>query len=287
MTGILKIQQRPPIRGGLASVAAPLETDDWKSGVQIQTTPDGDVFVWNPLCADDGVMLSTGDPITEKPVDDVAEARRFYPITVGKIVQCGPGSDRTAIGNIALQQAKGSLDRQIYKALAHALHGALETHGNYAGADEIGTSIGSEMVVPAGFDPDAPGNLRGTLQGLLDSVCACSNSDPIFHVPLAWKSQFIGDLVRWDEATQKYWFANHEVSFDCYPNEDPTGTYATNPDGSEVWIFATARPLVEIEEEDTVVLLTRELNNWKARVERHAIVAFDPTCVYGAKATVN
>lgn len=288
MTTPLPIQPRPPIRGGLASVAAPLGTDDWHSGVEATSSPDDGVFVWDVLCSDEGVELDTLDLIEDdKPISSVGEGYRFYPVLVGKIVECGPAATQTTIGDIARQTARGSIDRQISKALAKALHGALETRGQYAGVNEEGSSLGDLMVVPDGFDPDSPGSIRGTMQGLLDMVCSCSNSDPIFHVPRAWMPHFIGvDLVRWDEGSGKFWFGPHEVSFDCYPNEDPRNIAATNPDGSEVWIFATARPLVAMDEVDEVRVLTRRQNNYQALVERGGIVAFDPTCAWGAKARV-
>lgn len=286
MTTPLPIQPRPPIRGGLASVAAPLpDGTDWRLGVEVRSSPDTDVFVWNDPCNDQGVLLDDFSPLLDnKPVVDAGPAFRFYPIAVGKIVQCGPGATETTIGDIARQQASGSLDRQVHKALAAALHGKLQAVGQYGSNFENSTSIQTNFVTPDGFDDLNPGNIRGTMQGLLDSVCGCSNSDPVFHIPRAWMPHFIDEIVTWDEATGKFWFGPHEVSFDCYPNE--LVPYTTNPDGSEVWIYATARPMVAVEEEDVTTVLTRSQNNWSVRVERHAIVAFDATCVYAAKATI-
>lgn len=289
MTTPLPIQPRPPIRGGLASVVESLPDGDWRNGVEVRGEPDGGVFAWNPLCADTGVELDTFDPIAdEKPVSAIGSAFRFYPITVGKIVTCGPNATQTPIGDIARQTARGSLDRLFNKALASALHGKLETQGEYAGTPEVGASLASSLQFPAGFDELNPGNLAGTLQGLLDSVCECSHSDPIFHVPRAWMPHFLAaDLVEWDEPSGRFWFGPHEVSFDCYPNEDPTGANTnTATDGSEVWIFATARPYVAMSEDDEVQVLTRRQNDTTVLVERHGIIALDLTCAWGAKATI-
>lgn len=293
MTTPLPIQPRPPIRGGLASVVAAMPAGDWRNGVEVRGEPDNGAFAWHPLCADEGVDLDTFDPIqnegpADKPVSAIGGAFRFYPITVGKIVQCGPNATQTPIGDIATQTAKGSLDRLFHKALAAALHGKLETQGQYAGSSEVGASLASSLQFPAGFDELNPGNLVGTLQGLLDSVCGCSNSDPIFHVPRAWMPHFIAqDLAEWDDASGRFMFGPHEVSFDCYPNEDPTGVNVnTATDGTEVWIFATARPHVAMGEDDEVRWLERRQNESTVLVERHGIIALDLTCAFGAKATI-
>lgn len=268
MTVPLKIKQRPPIRGGLASVAAPLEDVDWRAGVEVRAMPDGELFAVDTCTGD--VYDLDGNMLPAKPVDEVGDGFKFLPVTVEKIVQCGPGATQTTIGDIAQQTASGSLDRQVYKMLARSVQ----------------FSLAPLASVPSGSDPNNPGGIRTALQGLLDGACGCFNSDPVFHIPRAWMPHFLGDVVRFDESTGTFRFGPHLVSFDCYANQDPSGTYATNPDGSEVWIFATAQPFVAVGEEDSVRVLTREQNNYKALVERHAIVAFDPTCALMSKAAV-
>jgi hypothetical protein len=284
VTTPLNIEARPAIRGGLASVAGQLPSGtDWRNGVEITTTPDDGVFTWD-TCEGEAYDISGTPIVGDKPVSSVGAGLKFFPVTAEKIVECGPGATRTTIGDIARETARGSLDRQIHKVLARALQGIIPTFGDNS---QIGASIATLATVPAGFDPDNPGNLAGTLQGLLDSVCDCSSSDPVFHVPRAWMPQFIAqDLVTWNEALGVFMHGPHEVSFDCYVNEDPTGTYETLTDGSEVWIFATAKPMIEISEADDVTVLTHRQNNYKAMVERQAIIAFDPTCVIMAKARV-
>jgi hypothetical protein len=285
VTTPLPIQPRPPIRGGLASVAAPLgiPESEWRVGVEVRSTPDGGVFMWD-TCGPGGTNIDTGNAIVEKPVSPVGVGAPFFPVTIEKVVECGPGATQTAIGDIARETARGSLDRQVYKVLARVFQGLLP---NLSADGVPGGGINQYVSTPPGFDSNNPKDLRGTLQELLYSVCDCSNSDPIFHVPRAWMPHFIAqDLVEWDELTGKFWFGPHEVSFDCYFNRDPTGSYATAVDGSEVWIFATARPMVAVSAEDDVRVLERRQNTYTALVERHAIIAFDPTCVRMSKASV-
>lgn len=290
MTTPLKIQQRPQIRGGLLSVSAPLPTDDWRLGVEVRQSPDDGVFTWQP-CASAGQLMDGSEVLDDKPVSDVGAGLRFFPQYAEKIVQCGPGATQTTIGDIARETARGSLDRAYGKVLAGTLHGLLATYGPTTG--ETGTSLATPGVTtyPDGFDPNAPGNLRGTMQGLLDQSCDCFNSDPVFHIPRSFMPYFLPDgLVRWDEGTGTFRFGPHLVSFDCYPNIAPVVAdelaSPTAGDGSEVWIFTTTQPLVATADMDDVSVLTREQNLYRAKVERASIVAFDATCAGAAKATV-
>lgn len=137
-----------------------------------------------------------------------------------------------------------------------------------------------------GYDDDAPGSIRGVLQGLLDGVCDVWHTDPVFHVSRAWMPHFLGDIVRWDAATESFYFGPHRVSFDCYPNEGPSGT-TTNADGSEVWIYASMPPVVGVGG-SVEVLAARNArqNTYQVRAEQEAIIAFDATLVIAGKATV-
>jgi len=283
VTTPLNITPRPAIRGGLASVSDAMPAGlDWRNGVEARATPDGGVFTWD-ACEGTAYDLLGEELVGDKPVSDVGAGYKFFPVFAEKIVQCGPGATQTMIGDIARQTAQGSLDRQIHKVLARTMQGVIPTFGANG---QNGTTIADLATVPGGFDPDAPGDIRGTIQGLLDGVCGCSNSDPVLHIPRAFMPQFLDDIVEWDGASGKFRMGPVEVSFDCYDNVDPAGVYETLTDGSEVWIFATAKPLIAIAEVDDVRVLTREQNNYKVMVERPAIIAFDPTCVFKAKAKV-
>lgn len=253
---------------------------DWRGGVEITTSPDSGVFVWS-LCGDAG-QLADGTAINEKPVGAVGTGYKFFPTFAEKIVGCHVSGSQSAIGDIVRDTARGSLGRMTGLILAGTLHGELAT------ADQEGTagaSLASNITFPTGYDMGSPVGIRAALSALLEQVCSCFHSDPVLHIPREFMPYFFDIIVKWDEATGTFRFGPHLVSFDCYPNTDPTGANATS--AGEVWIFATAQPMIGVAEQDDVRVISHRLNNYKALAERNMIIAFDPTCIGAVKATVN
>lgn len=306
MTTPLRIQASRPLRGGLDSVAVglpELTEDDWKVGVELTPPARGSVSLWDATgCNDEGYALDdhdASDPLTEKPVEGVATGFKFYPGMIVAQSECEVGGSVSAIGNIILENAQADLDRNAWRAAEAILHGiapvlhpgGLERNAslnNYGiGGDPTGPS---DPTLPDGFDPAAPGDLKGTLQGLLDSVCACAKGDLTLHVPVSFLPYFLADgVVKWDPESGRYLFGTHEVSFGCYPNRGPNAQETASPtatDGTEVWIWATGPVYVEFGADQVLGEITRRQNLYTAIVERPVLVAFDPACVYAAKAQV-
>jgi hypothetical protein len=306
VTTPLPIQPRPPIRGGLDSVAIPLplSESEWSGGVFVTSTDDSSVVVWDASCQDYGWELGAAivdpgdppnDPIEEKPASTPPAESEFAPTVIAARASCSVGGSQSAIGDIIGQNAQAALDRMQYRVLAQALHGgtpvyAQQDHGGGQNPNLAGFGGGTAPTYPAGFNASAPGNIRGTLQGLLDLVCECYHSDPVFHIPRSFMAYFLTDaLVRWDEGTQTFRFGPHMVSFDCYANKGSNELETATPtatDGSEVWIWTSAQPMVALGAQDTITNLERRQNSYTALVERQAIVAFDTACFGAAKATI-
>lgn len=306
MTTPLRIQASRPLRGGLDSVAVglpELTEDDWKVGVELTPPARNTVHLWDATgCNDEGYALDDHDAsaaLAEKEVGGVAEGFKFYPGMIVAQAECTVGGSVSSIGNIILENAQADLDRNAWRAAEAILHGmapvlhpgGLERNpslNNY-GIDPDPTGP-SDPTLPDGFDASAPGDLKGTLQGLLDSVCDCAKSDLTFHVPVAFLPYFLADgIVRWDAAAEGYFFGSHEVSFGCYPNQGPQAVEDANPtatDGTEVWIWTTGPVYVEFGQDQVLGEVTRRQNLYTAIVERPVLVAFDPVCVYAAKARV-
>lgn len=288
MTAILPLQDQPPIRGGLRSISdpLPLEENEWRSGVHVSPALGGDTFTSGYGGGSWG-SIEGGD---EKPVNELEPGVDFTPGTIGTIFDCGgPGSPGTPIGDTVRQRAEALIERRSWSDLARLLHtgetyrcGDLDSNGD---ADETNPSLQGLAVTPAGYDDGAPGSIRGVLQGLLDGVCSTWHTDPVFHVARAWMPHFLGDIVRWDESTDTFRFGPHLVSFDCYPNVGPAGT-TTAADGSEVWIYASMRPLVAFGGVEVVSARHYRQNTYQVRAEREAIAIIDPTLVSAAKALV-
>lgn len=297
MTTPLKIQASTPLRGGLDAVASPLPDgiteDEWRVGLELTPPARNAVHLWNATgCADEGYALDGSGPLTAKELGGVASGFKFYPTAIVAQVECHVSGTQSAIGDIILENAQGDLELNKHRALEAVLHGLAPVFGP---AGEANPSLNnyntgpSAPTIPQGFDVTDPGDLRGTLQGLLDSICACSKSDVIIHAPVsAWPYlEAVG--VTWDEAAGVYRYGTHRVSLGCYPNvgpEDQEAIQATATDGTEFWLWATGPVYVAFSGTDTVVDLQTRQNLAQALVERAAIVAFDPACVYAVKAKV-
>lgn len=297
MTAILPLQSPPRIRGGLASVSQvllgldgqPLPESEWNKGVQWTNFGAGDTFV-SGMGGGSWGTIEDGD---EKPVNDNPGGELFDPVMLGAMFSCEMNAPNGVLGDVSRARAEALLERSTYSDLARLLATGEAYRCGAADGSQPNASLQSEAVFPDGHDGITPGSIKGALQGLLDGVCGGPDgtawkADPVFHVPRAFMPHFLGDVVRWDEATQTFRFGPHLVSFDCYPNQAPTaGGGTTNPDGSEVWIYATLPPGIAISEQVDTQLVRAELRNvYTARAERAAIVAFDTSLVLAAKALV-
>lgn len=296
MTTPLPIQPRPKIRGGLDSVVVPLPVgeDEWRRGVSITGEIDADLHAWDATgCVEEGYTVDDPDPIDEKPATAPGyDSGMFYPTMIPRHVECNIGGAHTSVGDIITGLARSSFERTQYRTLARILHGRLQVMDG-AGTPNPSMSggwTGDQPIYPDGFDPENPGSIMGTIQGLLDIVCSCSNSDPVFHIPRAFMHYFlVNGLVQWDEAAAAFRMGPHLVSFDCYPNLGSDVLEQATPtadDGTEVWIWATQRPMVALGAVDEVTITERRQNKYNALVERPAIIAFDTICRTAAKARV-
>ena len=286
MSAILPLPRPPRIRGGLETVSVPLVGLDgeplteaeWNKGVIHTNAAQGETFV----SGYGGGSYGT-DPDSVKPTIDNPDAELFMPVTLGAIFECQMNAPGGTLGDVSQQRAVSLLERRTYSDLAEILL----TGENYrcdSGDQNPGFIANGELAI----NGDVGGSPRGVLQGLLDGVCGGWESDPVFHIPRAWMSQFIGELVHWDEANEVFRFGPHRVSFDCYPNEGPTGSTPANPNGSEVWVWASLPPKLAVSEEISTTLVRTELQNrYQARAEREAIIAFDTGLVLAAKAIVS
>jgi hypothetical protein len=306
VTTPLPIQPRPPMRGGLDSVATalPLSEDEWRAGVYVTHTDDSDVIVWDASCRvrgyEQGANIGNGDTPpeqTEKPAATPPLEVEFAPTMIVSQSQCHVGGSQSVIGDIIQANAQQALDRMQWRVMAQVLHGATPVrsaadHGDVQNPSLSGMAspVTGDPQYPAGFNPATPGDIKGTLQGLLDLVCECYHSDPVFHIPRSFMAYFLNDgIITWDESAGVFRFGPHLVSFDCYSNignDDIEAVSPTLTDGSEVWIWTSARPMVAFGSEDVITNLERRQNSYQALVERPAILAFDTSCFGAAKATI-
>lgn len=277
VTTPLPIQSRPPIRGGLGSVAQPLPMaeSEWRGGVLVTPETVGTMFRWG--C----------QTIGEKPLNSVPAAALYQPTSVGIVYECGPGAGQLPLGPIGQQIAVERFRRQRWSEVASLLQDGI-TDGPEAGNN---FSFEDATLAP-GFDPAAEGDIAGTLQGLLDTVCSCFGTDPVFHVPRPYMAQMLKtDLVVWDEASETFRFGPHMVSFDCYSNIGPAavegGANPTLTDGSEFWIWASSQPMVAWSDgPETVTSIAVRRNENLVRVEQEVIAVIDSGCLYAARARV-
>lgn len=299
MTANLPLKAYPGIRGGLESVVAPLPLteDEWRRGVNVRSSFVGELYV----SGYGGGSWGAVDEGDEKPVNQPGSDWDFFPVTIGDIFECGALVPQGSPAERDIQfHAEALLEREQYRKLAELLYtgetyvcGDLEDANDDGDVDDPDEGVDftnpgfiALAELPVGYDDGAPGSIRGVFQGLLDSVCDVWTSDPVFHVARAWMPHFLGDVVKWDEATQTFRFGPHLVSFDCYPNEGPAGT-TTAVDGSEVWVYASMQPMVGIGDNVEVQRARNaRQNTHQIRAEREAIIAFDATLVAAAKATV-
>ncbi len=295
MTTPLPIQPRPPIRGGLESVVTPLPLDEskWRIGVAPTLEDDAGIGLWDANgCEDFGIDVDSGDEVNEKPETSPAGSSAFAPAILTKLVSCNVGGSQSAVGNLILDSARYSFDRMQYRTLAKILQGSLPVFNADGDANpNLSGDFGADgPTYPDGFDASQPGDIKGTLQGLLDLVCSCSHSDPVFHIPRSFMPQFLGTtLVHWDDANGVFRFGPHLVSFDCYTNLGSDELEQATPtaiDGTEVWIWTSSQPMVAFGAQDNLTGLERRQNEYTALVERPAIITFDTQCFGAAKAVI-
>lgn len=296
MSAILPLPNPAPHRGGLASVLSPLigrdgeplPEQEWARGVIWTNNGVGESFVAGFGGGSFGIYAD-GD---EKPENDNPDSNEFEPVALGAMFGCQMNAPGGVLGDVSQARAVSLLERTTFSDLARLLHTG-ETYPCGAPDGSLpNPGFQSVAQLPAGSDGTVPGSIRGTLQGLLDGVCGAPNGDPgwhsepVFHIPLAWMPHFIGDLVRWSDEEQKFKFGLYDVSFDCYPNEPPAAGGTVEPDGSEVWIYASLRPQAAVSDVQGLGARRELENRYTYRAERQAIVAFDTTLVMAAKALV-
>lgn len=282
----LQIRPQKPIRGGLESVATPLPMteEDWRTGVQIQTVCGLEPFVWG--CAS---VTDPEDPDTWKPVADILPYSEFSSTMIGLEVACGPNGPNSPIGDIAKRIAQEGLERVRFSRLAQVLANGDVGGGATAG---FGTnpSLQEDSSNPDGFVLATPAGILTTIQGLLDAVTDCWQTDVVFHVPLSFLPHFLDNhLVEWDAERGVWHMGPYEFSFDLYPNLGSAADELATPtatDGSEVWIYVTSRPLYAFSREMTIAARKQRLNEYVVEALRGAIIVFDPCCAMGAKAQV-
>lgn len=294
MPAPLPIQPPRLLRGGLASVAVdvPLPVEEWRTGVIWTTQCEVDSFVWGCDSAERG----GGGQV--KPAAALgADEPEFYPGVIGARTTCDIAGSRTIIGDRVRTIAEQMLDRTRYGQLAQILADG-DVGRDAAGVPDRNPSVVYDGQVPANFNNNSPSTLRGTMQGLMDAACTCWDQQLVFHVPRPYLAQFLHErLVVWDEADGVYRMGDHLVSFDCYPNIGPDQDFAGNAqpdqnvpaaDGSEVWIWATSRPMIGLDEvmDDYSHRDVRQ-NSYDVVAEQGAIVMVDPCCIYAAKAVVS
>lgn len=294
MSAILQLQNPPRLRGGFETIVRgpllgkggeALTEDQWRGGVSGETLPA-------PLFFSNGMVGgSWGDPTAGdvKPASAMGDEVEFKPSSVGDLFQCEMNAPNTVRGDIVLQHARNEMNRALWSLIARHIQ-VVGTSIECPGQPGANPTLQGVAKLPEGYDDDAPGNIEGVVQGLLDMVCAGSKSDPVFMAPLSWKSHFSRrGIVRWDEEQQAYiLLGTHRIAFDCIDNVGPDGT-TTNDDGSEVWIYAMLPPDVSVaaEGDGDVVAARAELRNvYHVRVERQFGYWFDTNNVYAAKATI-
>lgn len=281
MTTPLPIQVRPHLRGGLESAVndpsrmlgadgTPLSEAQWRTGVEIIGFGGEFLFTWG--CA------SSGD----KPAQYLGDMATFDSTIVGIDVICdGIGSRDTWVGDLLAQAARIGFDRGFYGRVAQIL-----IDGDVGGAAGPNPSFNSSATFPSGFNPNAPGDFEGSMQGLLEIARNCSHSDVIFHIPMQFLPYALRHGVRWEESVGYYRYGAFRVIFDAYPNVGPAGT-ATAPNGTEFWMWMTGPIFVERAAQiDTIDGHEHVQNSWSVLVEQGAIVAFDPGCVGAVKVRI-
>jgi len=262
-------------RGGLESVAVPIPTSDWHSGVQVTPVCGVEPFVW-------GCASSSGEP-GEKPITPILPSEQFDSTMIGVMVDCdgGPG----ALGKIEATIASEGWQRTAWQRLATVLH------DGEVGADDSNPSLQNVATLPVGWDVNNPADITNSLQGIIDAACTCWNADLVIHVPVEYLPYFLEkNLVSWDKDDQVYRLGSFRVSFDCYPNLGPSNLgpdAIPAADGSEVWMYATGPVYYGIATPE--MIQTREWRQNKSRVEEiaGAIIAFEPCCIAAVKALVS
>lgn len=280
MTVPLPLQPRTPLRGGLASVAqpVPLPESDWRGGVFYTPQVAGTAFRWG--CAVDAETL--------KDVSDTPGSELFDSTTIGVLYECGPGARNTSIGDILEASAVSDFRAQRWSEAARLLQDGVVYSGENAGG--LNPGLKDATLAPL-FVEAANGTLREAVAQVLQISCACLRSDPVLHVPRQYLPHFLAEaLVQWDPARSLYHMGPIDVSFDCYANEGTAAVEAggnpTAADGSEVWIWATSRPLVSWSSEEIVGTVHAQRNENYVRVEQGVIAMIDPDCIYAARAAL-
>lgn len=296
MTAILPLQNPPRIKGGFETIVRgpilgrdgnPLDEAEWRVGVEGEGLPDSQFFsnkMRGGSWGDPNI-----DPTDRKPVSGRGNTFTFKPAGVGVSFECYADGANTTIGDIPMQHARNEMRRRLWSLIGEHIQ---NVGTSIDCPDQPGTNrtLAGSAQLPDGYDDAHPGDIEGTLQGLLDMVCEFVATDPVFLVPYSWKTHFTRrGIVRWDDAQECYIALGvYRIAFDCFDNVGPTGT-TTNDDGSEVWIYAMVAPQVTVADEgegDIVSYRTKLQNIYGVRAERQFGYWFDADTVYAAKTTI-
>lgn len=273
----LQIQPQIPPIGGLASVAAPLPLTEpeWRTGVQLTSLCGLEPFVWGCSSSDDKPVYATGDTV------------EFQSTTIGVEVACGPNGPNSPIGDIARKSAVEGLKRSEWQRLAIVLSDGV-VGGGSVGSFGSNPSFQSEAVLAPNLDVTDPRGLVATVTDVLGVLCECYQSDTVLHVPAKFLPYFLAEtLVEFDVSSGTYKLGVFDVSFDCYLNLGTPAAEILQPtatDGSEVWVYASTRPMIAMDRVVTVGSTQVQQNEYLYEASRGAIAVFDPCCLFASKA---
>ena len=275
-------------RGGLESVSVPipLPVTDWRNGVEITPACGTLPYVWG--CTSPQRLA----PDDVKPISPIPAGVQFWPTLVGVETQCVRRDMGSPIGDVQTEVAQVGLTRTEWSVAAGVLYdgniGNLSVLIEQNGANP---SFYSEATVVAGQNYVTPAPLLASVRKLIAEACDCYGDQFTLHVPAQYLPHFMfNELVEWYEDMGHYMMGNIPVSFDCYENLGPLSTPAPADripaaDGSEVWIYASATPLVSFGDTEFVEAFYPLRNERTIELVRPLIVAFDNCCVFAALAT--
>lgn len=263
----LKPIKHAELRGGLQSVARPLETDgrDWTGGIS-----------FNEACDIIGGGVSCEDPAVEKTLTELGDPVEFNPFLLYNLERCA------GIGRFDGLQALSNehLRRTENRNLAIQLHDA-----SFSPAGDLDPSLQSSATDVTGGGGAV--GIKETLCGLVQAICEFHIGEIVFHAPLkVMPSMLFDNLVLWNATANRYEFGHYSVSFDCYPNVGPDSTGNIVPADNEAYIYVSGPVEFAKGTIQSVQNFDQHINEHLAREERLAILRFDPCTVIAANAEI-